>query len=317
MQFWYGMNETDPMGLTACEVAEKKEMEMKLLSKYCVLLYVFLLTGCIGGVERAPKTIGFAPVIGHDTRAAEESMPFPEDRTFNVWATDQYGTAVLAGETVAHSAAGWMSTKPWPESEVLFAAYYPSDLAPEYIPGHGFIINDFEASSDDVEVLIAHETTGEEGTDGVHSLHFEHILSRVDFRVKHSLAGDIEVKAVKAEMVGFGLSGDYNVTGDYEWDVDDTGGRITIYEAGPSDCIAVDGAPQYIGDQFLVIPQHCKAKIYITFHVRIGNGGWVEDRVGVGPLNTEWQPGKQYTYTMNLTDTKMTYTTGITSWTSK
>lgn len=244
-------------------------------------------------------------------------MPFPEDRTFNVWATDQYGTAVLAGETVTHGTAGWMTATPWPESEVLFAAYYPSDLAPQYIPGHGFILNDFTASSDDVEVLLSHETTGEEGTDGIHSLHFEHILSRVDFRVKQSLAGDIEVRAVKAEMIGFGLSGDYNVAGDYKWTVDGTDGRIVIYDALQSDGIAVDGTPQYIGDQFLVIPQHCKAYIYITFRVRMGGGGWIEDRVSVGPLNTDWQSGKQYTYTMNLTDTKMTYTTGITSWTSK
>ena len=79
---------------------------MKLLDRYCVALCVILLTGCVGGVERVSKNIGFNPVIGHDTRAVEESIPFPEDRTFNVWATAEDGTAVFAGETVAHNAAG-------------------------------------------------------------------------------------------------------------------------------------------------------------------------------------------------------------------
>lgn len=290
---------------------------MKFSSKYGVVLCAFLLTGCFGGVERVPKTIGFNPVIGHDTRAVEESIPFPEDRTFDVWATAENGAATFAGETVAYGTNGWMTSTPWPESALTFAACYPSDLDPEYLPGHGFILHDFNASADDVEVLVAQESTGEEGTEGIQALHFEHILSRVDFRVKHSLAGDIEVRAVKAEMTGFGLSGDYNVAGDHKWNVDGTDGRIIIYDALQSDGIAVDGTAQYIGGEYLTIPQHCKAYIYITFHVRIGNGGWVEDRVSVGPLDTDWQPGKQYTYTMNLTDTKMTYTTGITSWTSK
>lgn len=290
---------------------------MKLLSRYCVALCVILLTGCVGGVERVAKNIGFNPVIGHDTRAVEESIPFPEDRTFNVWATAEDGTAIFAGETVAHNAAGWTTTQQWPESSLLFTAYYPSDLAPEYIPGHGFILHDFNASTDDVEVLIAHEVTGEEGTEGVQSLHFEHILSRVDFRVKQSLSGDIEVRAVKAEISGFGLTGDYNVAGDYKWKVDGTDGRITIFDAGQGEGITVTNTAQYFGDEFFVIPQYCTGEITITFMVRIGNGGWIEDKVSVGPLYTEWQPGKQYTYTMNLTDTKMTFTNGITSWTSK
>lgn len=290
---------------------------MELSSKYCAVLCAFLLTGCIGDMERDAKPIGFDPVIGHDTRAVVESIPFPEDRTFNVWATAEDGTPILAGETVAHSADGWKATKQWPDSELMFAAYYPSDLDPVYQPGHGFILHDFNASDDEVEVLIAQESTNEEGTSGIHTLHFEHILSRVDFRVKHSLADDIEVKAVKAELTGFGLTGDYNVAGDFRWTVDGTDGTITIYDAGQSGGITVDDTAQYIGSEYLTIPQHCKAEIYVTFLVRIGDGGWVEDRVSTGQLNTQWQPGKQYTYTVNLTDTKLTYTTGITSWTSK
>ena len=290
---------------------------MELSSKYCAVLCAFLLTGCIGDMERDAKPIGFDPVIGHDTRAVVESIPFPEDRTFNVWATAEDGTPILAGETVAHGADGWKATKQWPDSELMFAAYYPSDLAPVYQPGHGFILHDFNASDDEVEVLIAQESIDEEGTSGIHTLHFEHILSRVDFRVKQSLSGDIEVRAVKAEISGFGLTGDYNVAGDYKWKVDGTDGRIVIYDAGQGEGITVTGTAQYFGDEFFVIPQYCKGEISITFMVRVGNGGWIEDKVSVGPLYTEWQPGKQYTYTMNLTDTKMTFTNGITSWTSK
>ena len=248
---------------------------MELSSKYCAVLCAFLLTGCIGDMERDAKPIGFDPVIGHDTRAVVESIPFPEDRTFNVWATAEDGTPILAGETVAHGADGWKATKQWPDSELMFAAYYPSDLAPVYQPGHGFILHDFNASDDEVEVLIAQESIDEEGTSGIHTLHFEHILSRVDFRVKQSLSGDIEVRAVKAEISGFGLTGDYNVAGDYKWKVDGTDGRIVIYDAGQGEGITVTGTAQYFGDEFFVIPQYCKGEISITFMVRVGNGGWI------------------------------------------
>lgn len=290
---------------------------MKLLSKYCAVLCILLLTGCISGVERESKMIGFNPVIGHDTRADEESIPFPEDRTFEVWATAEDGTTVLAGETVTHGSAGWMTSTPWPQEELLFAAYYPSDLDPEYIPGHGFILKDFAASSEDVEVLIAQESSDSEGTDGIHTLHFEHILSRVDFRVRHSLSGDIDVRAVKVEIKGFALSGDYNVGGDQKWTIDSKDGSIVVYDAGTDEGLTVTDMAQYIGGQYLTIPQHCRAEIVVTFKISMYGGGWVTDQISTGMLDTDWQSGTQYTYTMNLTDTKMTYTTGISSWTSK
>lgn len=293
---------------------------MKRLFIYGAVLYILLLTGCVAGksTDLLPMNIGFDPVIGHDVRASEESIPFPEDWTFNVWATrtSDRGTAI-SDATISHGSEGWIANAIWPESSLVFAAYYPSDLEPEYAPGHGFVLRGFNASNGDADVLMAKEVEVSPEAEGLVTLHFEHILSRVDFRVRHSLAHDIDVIAKKVEMKSFDLTGDYNLAGDGKWTIGSTDGSIVVYDAGNGAGITVTDAAQYIGGEYFVIPQYCPLELVVTFNVRIGDGGWVEDVVSIKTVGTEWEPGKQYTYTMNLTDTKLTYTTGISSWTSK
>lgn len=299
---------------------EKKRYIMKRLFRYGAMLAVLLMAGCVAGekTEKNPVEIGFRPVIGHDVRASEESIPFPESWTFNVWATrTSDGGTAIHDETITHATDGWLANEIWPESSLVFAAYYPSTLQPEYTPGHGFVLRDFNASTGDADILVAKETEASPEAEGLVPLHFEHILSRVDFRVRHSLAANIEVVAKKVEIKGFDLTGDYNVGGDHKWAIDNTGGSILVYDAGEAEGLKVTDTAQYIGGEYFTIPQHCKGEIVVTFLVRIDNGGWVEDTVSTGPLDSDWQPGTQYTYTVNLTDTRLTYTTGISSWTSK
>ena len=54
-----------------------------------VLAAAALLSGCVSlQTERVPGYISFEPLVGHDTRAVE-SVPFPEDLSFKVWAVNQ------------------------------------------------------------------------------------------------------------------------------------------------------------------------------------------------------------------------------------
>ena len=48
-----------------------------------------LFSGCVElQTTRTTSNISFLPLIGHDTRAVE-SVPFPQDRSFKVWAVNQ------------------------------------------------------------------------------------------------------------------------------------------------------------------------------------------------------------------------------------
>lgn len=289
--------------------------------KACALLTaLLLLSGCVVGLRtnKIPANIGFKPVIGHDTRAeSEESIPFPEDRTFRVWATDQYdGSSVLDGETISHTSAGWLSSCTWPESELSFTACWPTDLSPEYDRESGLIFRGFNTDKDGRDLLVARNKSDYE-TDSLVTLNFDHILSRVDFRVMHSLEDNMEIRVKKIELVGFGFEGDYNTSGDGLWKVSSKDDTHVVYDAGEGEGYRLTKDATYIGEDFFAIPQLCEADIVMTCLVRVGSGGWVTDVLNVNGLKTEWQSGKQYTYTLNMTDTRLVYTTGISNWNNR
>ena len=293
---------------------------MKLRSIHSVILSVFLLSGCVFGEQTDVQQpyIGFTPVIGHETRASEEAIPFPENLTFNVHATRFYDNApVITDETISCAFNGWYSKQKWDDSDLVVAAYYPSSLNVEYQRSKGYSIKDFTLTSPDDDILIAAETQAKCDDRELVTLHFEHKLSKIDFRVHHSLAANIKVKIKSIKIEGFSKTGSYNLTRAHEWDVNADRESIIIYDAYEGLEQVVTNSSAYIGEEFSVIPQYFLADITATFLVKSGNGGWVTEELTVSEHVTDWIPGQLYTYTLNLTDQKLTCTTGITSWTSK
>lgn len=285
-----------------------------------VLAAALLMSGCVVGLRtnKVPVNIGFKPVIGHDTRAeAEESVPFPEDRSFKVWATDMSsGETLLSNEEVRHTAGGWLASRTWPDSELSFTACWPTDLSPEYDRESGVVFKGFNADTDRRDLLVA-RAKAEYDADSLVALNFDHILSRVDFRVMHSLEDNIEVLVKKIELVGFGFEGDYNTSGDGLWKVSDKDDTHVVYDAGTGEGYRLTKDATYIGEDFFTVPQLCEAKVVMNCMVRVGGGGWIPDNLVIDALKTDWQSGKQYTYTLNMTDTRLVYTTGISNWNNR
>ena len=53
----------------------------------------FLASACISKVELVQRPIVFEPVIGSEVRSSSDidmSVPFPEDKSFGVWAMDSH-----------------------------------------------------------------------------------------------------------------------------------------------------------------------------------------------------------------------------------
>ena len=275
-----------------------------------------LLQGCYFGhdITKIYMNIGFIPVIGHDTRA-EESVPFPQNRTFNVWALNSSsGSVVLNNENIRYTSEGWVSAYKWPEAELDFTAYWPTDLNPEYNREKGIIIRDF--SSDDVDLLVARERCMYE-SDTLVPLHFQHILSRVEFRIRHSLEDHMVLKLTKIELSGYSNTGTYNQHGNGFWEIASANNSKVIYQAGEGASFNISKDPHYIGNDFFTIPQICKGTATVHFMVKVGNGEWIPDSVTTQPLNTEWESGKLYTYTLNITDKQLIFTTGISNWNNR
>ena len=221
-----------------------------------LVLAVVSMASCVLGIEtnKIPVNIGFMPVIGHDTRAdIEESIPFPEDRDFRVWATNSYdGSMVLNNESISYTSEGWLASQMWPEAELSFTAYWPTDLNPEFDRESGVIIRGFNTNEDKRDLLVA-RTKAEYDADSLVTLGFDHLLSRIDFRVMHSLEDGIEVVIEKIEMVGYGFTGDYNTNGDGKWRVDSQKDSHVIYDAAGGEGWNLTKNAEYIGDDFIVL----------------------------------------------------------------
>ena len=266
--------------------------------------------------QRIPVNIGFDPVIGHDTRTAVESVPFPEDGTFNVWAVNQSnGNIHLENETVSYSGNGWLSSKKWPQAELTFDAYSPSELPFEFSKGKGLTLKDFDCSKGATDILVAHADNADMTVDSLVTMTFEHVLSRVEFRMQQSLSSEMQVKLRKIEMIGFASKGTYNSQEDEPWTVGTKDFSYVAFE--DQEGVALTSDPIYVGDDFYTIPQLCNAKVEVTFDVKFRAAEWIPQTEIIKELDTFWEPSTHYTYTLNLTDQKLTYTTGISTWSNR
>ena len=292
-----------------------------ILSAIAVAALIF--SGCVKhDTTWTPDNIAFRPLIGHDTRAVE-SVPFPQDRSFKVWAVSQNdgicldGGLYLDAEEISYGENGWESSKKWPRYELEFEACWPTDLAVDFSPVNGIQLKDFDCSKGDVDILIAHASDNDQ-LDGVSVLRFDHILSRLDFRMLHSLSEDIAVRVKKITLIGFADSGDYNVKVKNGWDTDSKDFSYVVYDAGDSEGFSIiAGTAQYLGDEFYVIPQACTAVLEVSYEISYDGSIWIPQTETIKSIETYWEPSKHYTYTINLRMDKLTHTTGISSWNNR
>ena len=279
---------------------------------------VWLLAGCVGWKHdnTIPVNIAFRPVIGYDTRATE-SIPFPEDQTFKVWAQEDFsGALYIEGEEISYN-GGWKSPKVWTDNDMSFQACWPIDLPVSYSRGNGLQINGFDCRAGDVDILWA-KAHSENEIDGVLVLPFDHLLSRVEFRMKHSLSEEMSVRVKKITIKGIAQTGDYNTKKKNQWISTDYDESRVVFDAGNTVGIDIPaGATPYIGDDFYAIPQVSAPMVEVVYDIRFGNAEWIEQSAEVGPLDTEWDSSKHYTYTLNLRMDKMVYTSGISSWNNR
>lgn len=278
---------------------------------------VLLLAGCVHDTQtlRIPVNIGFDPVIGHDTRA-EESVPFPEDRTFNVWAINEDNAdTYLEDELISYGTEGWLSSRSWPQNELFFEAYSPSDLDFDFSSKTGLTLMDFDSSHGNVDILVAQADYADVNIDSLVTMSFEHALSRVEFRMQHALSPDMSVRLRKISMIGFSSKGTFNSRESDPWSVGEKDFSYVVLD--DAEGVMIQSESKYVGNEFYTIPQLCNARVEVEFDVRNRDGGWIPQTEVIKELDTYWEPNTHYTYTLNLTETKLTYTTGISTWSNR
>ena len=119
------------------------------------------------------------------------------------------------------------------------------------------------------------------------------------------------------ELNGYSITGTYNEKGTGYWEVGAADHSKTIYDSNNGASFKLTRDAQYIGEDFYTIPQICKGTATVYFNVRVNGGEWIPDSATTKTLDTEWESGKQYTYTLNITDKQLTFTTGISNWNNR
>lgn len=288
---------------------------LKLIMGFLAMILCF--TGCqkekTGWI---PTNIGFEPYIGHDTRTAVESVPFPEDRSFSVWAFQKNAQSLyINNETIEYGEDGWLSSKLWPRTPLTFEACWPTDLNINYEMGVGIVIKDFDISQNEVDILYAKAEEVDSELGQFAPIEFDHILSRVEFRMKQSLSSEMSVRVDKIELRGFSKKGDFNKSGNRMWTTD---GTFNSYVFDTSDSpVDVEADPIYLGEDFYAIPQAFSASIIVEYQVKAGSANWIPQQEKIQDFLVDWKPGTHYTYTLNLTETNLTYTSGISNWNNR
>ena len=273
-----------------------------------------LMSSCIAlNTDKTTLNIAFRPVIGYDTRA-EESIPFPEDRSFRVWAQEGSGSVYMQDERVSYN-GGWTTSYIWPQKDLDFEACWPVDLPVEYSSRKGIQINAFDCTSGDIDILLA-KGGSEQVADGILPLRFDHVLSRIEFRMMHSLSDEMSVRLNKIELKGFGNKGDYNVDVNDAWNVREYNSSRVVFESAEGAMLS-KGEPAYFGNEFYTIPQVCVATIEVSYEVKFADATWIPQVETIQKVEIAWDPSKHYTYTLNLCMDKLKHTTGISSWSNR
>lgn len=275
-----------------------------------------LLSGCMNlDIARTSSNIAFKPLIGYDTRALE-SVPFPQDRSFCVWAVNQTtGDNHIPGDIISYSSEGWKSSKQWTLDQMYFEAYWPEDLPMAFSKENGLQLNGFDGTNGNIDILVA-KTTEDNEDDDVVILNFDHILSRVEFRMMHSLADGMSVRLKKIVLKGYGQKGDYNTVDPGMWYVKEYDASRIVFESQEGEDVS-KGEPLYFGDEFYTIPQICVASVEVSYDVKFADATWIPQVETIDILEVAWESSKHYTYTLNLCMDKLKHTTGISSWSNR
>lgn len=233
-----------------------------------------------------------------------------------MWAQmDRNGSLYMDDETISYN-DGWTSNKIWLEEGIAFEAYWPKDIPVSFSKSEGIQINGFDCTAGDVDILVA-RAHSDACVDGLLVLPFDHLLSRIEFRMRHSLSEEMSVRVKKITISELAQVGDYNTKASREWVSDDYKKTTrVVFESEEGVDIPADDAV-YVGDDFFAIPQASAPTLEVVYDVRFGTGEWIEQTAQIEKIDTQWEPSKHYTYTLNLRMDKMVYTTGISSWNNR
>lgn len=281
-----------------------------------------VLTSCISSVNLVEEKIVFNPVIGNEVRSSDMSVPFPEDKTFGVWALDSRTSAKHMDDCEIVYAGGEWTSDPstfWPVSQsLLFAAYSPYSL-PMALEGGNLVLNDFDVMKDEADILFTMPVSGITSAQGAVKLPFMHALSKLDMRVANGFGDDVDLRIDAIVIKGVARSGDFSTARKSYWRVDESSLEdIVIFDSVRDGEFFAGPRMQFIGDVHTIIPQGMHPVVEVSYSFRVDDGEWIDgQKESVELQDTYWEAGRYYTYSLIINEVRLKYTTGIGHWSER
>lgn len=281
-----------------------------------------VLTACISSVNMVEEKIVFNPVIGNEVRSSDMSVPFPEDNTFGVWALDSRTSAMYMDDCeIRHADGGWTSDPVtfWPVSTPLsFMAYSPYSL-PMTLEGVNLVLKDFDVSKDDTDILFTLPVYGLTSALGAVKIPFMHALSKLDMRVANGFGDDVDLRIDAVLIKGVARRGDFTTARKSYWIVDESSLEdIVIFDSERDGEFLAGPRMQFIGEVHTIIPQGMRPTVVLSYSFRVDGGEWIDgQQESVELRDTYWEAGRYYTYSFNINESRLTYTTGIGHWSER
>ena len=250
------------------------------------------------------------------------SVPFPEDKSFGVWAMDDNtSTEYISDTEVRCSDNVWTSgaLPLWPASSTLtFYAYSPCSL-PVKFKGGVMKLTGFDTETYGDELLFAQTASGLNSAQGDVKLPFTHALTRLDMRIASGFGTDFQVRIDRIVLKNVATVGDYDSSDSPCWSADESTTTDIVFFDSERDGQFLAGAKmQFIGDVHTIIPQQLGASIEVNYSFRADEGGWIDGQSdSTERIYIEWEPGRQYTYSLTINEHKLSYTTGIGHWSER
>ena len=298
---------------------------MKLLRYFSLALVVCTAAvGCIDNRDEydSDYVISFVPAVkAMDGDLTGESALFPQDKTFGAWAftlpegqtwasSSSKATTYLEDALVSYSGGTWQTSdsKHWGKTgeQLTFFAYSPSFLPVEYDNARGITLSSYNTLTDDADILYSDAVTDVEKNIvlGRVSIPFNHALSKVVIYAR-ACEEDVQIvlKSVKVGDVYYKGSFHSQPAG---WDL--TGDKTDL-EFCTKD-VTLGTEPVRLSN-LDVLSQGESRPVTVTIDVYVEGVKTSEKTFTPKPITGKWGLGRQYTYTLDVTSTGVTYKTDI------
>ena len=250
--------------------------------------------------------------------------------------------------TSSDNGSSWATTGNyyWPGKNLQFFGYAPtSGIGTVTINGTTKQIADFSPAANVADQVDLLASTSAAQSSGDVAMNFKHILSQISVKAKCSNS-DVTIKVLGVKLGNIGSKGTFTfptdeTTSTYTWNTpwnlsDEATASYMVGATNTEEAVTLEsGAKSIMSENFFLIPQtltawggtttNSGAYIGVLCNIKVANGsnaGTDYKTVQIYPetankyafaaipINTTWEPGKKYVYTLDFCGTGTTTTGG-------